>query len=222
MNNAVIIQESWSTPTGAQFYEMMRLGFPRHSAYAKAHNFDFWPIFGDYHEAGKIHGAWDKVHLMLRAFEMGYQYVAWIDADAAIADMDCDLRDAVPEGALIGLCAHDPDKSEYLRACNIPKHLNVGVMYVKNSPLTIIFLRDWLSRYPGDARWAEQGTFNDMSKEEKYAGVVVQIDDTWNATVNVNMVERPCVLGWHGVQPPERRLAMMRESMKDDFIKFRA
>jgi hypothetical protein len=220
MNNALIIQSCFSNPTSGPFYEMMRLTFPRHSAYARAHEMDYWCVMGDV--TGEHMGGWDKIRLMQLALKQGYKDIAWIDADAAIADMDCDLRNALPAGKLIGLCAHDPAKSEYLRLCQVDYHLNVGVMYIRNDPRTVEFIGDWLSRHPGHPRWLEQGSFNEMAIDPKYMDMVAVIGDEWNATVNVNPVMTPFVIGWHGVQPAERRFAMMRDVLKDDFIKFRA
>jgi hypothetical protein len=226
VNNALIIQECWSTdawtaPLCGMFYDMLRLTFPRHAAYARAHSFDYWCILGDEHDEKLPTGAWDKIHLMRRALERGYEFVAWLDTDAAIADMDCDLRDALPADKLIGACLHDPAKSEYLRSLDVPAHFNVGVMYLRSHPRTVEFIEDWLGRHPGHPRWQEQGAFNEMVLEPKYADLFTQIDDKWNATVNVNPVAVPNVIGWHGIMPVEKRLALMRETMKDDFIKFK-
>lgn len=230
MNDALIIQECWSTPAWTaplcgMFYDMLRLTFPRHAAYARAHGMDYWHILGDVNDEKRPTGAWDKIHMMILALKRGYQYVTWLDTDAAIADMDCDLRDALPAGKLIGACEHDPEKSAYLASLNVPKHCNVGVMYVRAGLVGDIgaleFLQDWLSRHPGHPRWQEQGAFNDMILEPKYAGMFGVVDDKWNATLNVNPVAVPNVIGWHGIMPVERRLAMMRETLKDDFIKFR-
>lgn len=230
MNNAVLIQECWSTdawtaPLCGMFYDMLRLTFPRHAAYARAHAMDYWMVMGDVHDEKMPQGAWDKINLMKLALSRGYEHVIWLDTDAAIADMDCDLRDALPAGKLIGACVHDPEKSEYLRSLNVPRHMNVGVMYLRNGMRgdisTLEFINDWLSRHPGHPRWQEQGAFNDMALEAKYADMVAVVDDKWNATINVNPVAVPNVIGWHGIMPVERRLAMMRETLKDDFIKFR-
>jgi hypothetical protein len=226
-NDAILIQTCFSTnPRGeyghyaGTFYDMLRLVYPRHSAYARAHQMDYWHIMSDVHPEME-HGAWPKIWLMLDALEAGYQYVAYLDTDAVVWNMDCDLRDALPEGALIGACVHDPEKSAYLRACEVPRHHNVGVLYARNDPLTVQFLRDWLAAYPAPDRWQEQGVFNNLIEDERYAPYVATLDDTWNATVNVNMVNQPNVLAWHGIMPVEKRLDVMRGVLKEDFLKFR-
>jgi hypothetical protein len=103
----------------------------------------------------------------------------------------------------------------------IAPHLNVGVLYFKNADITRQFCADWLSRYPGDRRWMEQGAFNDMVKEAEYKELVVTLPDKWNATIDVNMCPNPVIKGWHGIMPWARRTEMMRMDLTDDFRKFR-
>lgn len=225
MNNAIIIQQSTS-PTGYQkpwngiFYDMLRLTQARHAAYARAQCFDLWSIYGDIHPEMRD-GAWAKIWLIQTAMEQGYEFIAWIDADAAIMDFSKDLRDALPADKLIGACLHTPEKSAYLKSLNVPPHLNVGVLYVRNAPLSREFIADWLASFPGKERWAEQGSFNELAGSEKYREYVTPVEDTYNSTVNVNQVSNPIVQGWHGVMPPDKRFQMMRTFLADDFLKFR-
>jgi hypothetical protein len=156
--------------------------------------------------------------MVLDAFAAGYKYAVWIDTDAAVMDFDADLRNALPEGALIGAVEHDPARSPYLAKFKVPRHKNVGVLYVKNTPETVKFFENWRDSYPGDDRWFEQGIFNQLSEGNP---IVASVDDKWNATINVNMVDKPVVLGWHGIQPAEKRLAMMKKELEHDFLMFR-
>jgi hypothetical protein len=225
MNNAVIIQQCLSSGgyTGnwsGIFYDMLRLTQQRHAAYARAHGFDYWCIMGDVHP-GKQGGAWDKIALVLDALRRGYEYIVWLDTDAAVMDFEADLRDALPDGACVGAVVHDPARSPFLRQNQVPRHQNVGVLYVRNDPRSVKFFEDWLAAWPGLPgleRWAEQGVFNKLAEDVDF---VVGVDDKYNATVEVNMVDHPVVKGWHGVMPPERRLAMMRGELQNDFIFFR-
>lgn len=224
MNNAIILQQcsSASNWMGAPqwagvFYDMLRLTNQRHAAYARAHKFDYWCIYGDIH-GEKWPGAWGKIYLLLDAFERGYEYAVWLDTDAAIMDFETDLRAALPDGVLIGAAVHDPARSEYLAKCLVPKHMNVGVLYMKNDPRTVDFLTKWRDSFPGHPRWCEQGSFNDIAQDNP---IVAPVDDRWNATIGVNEVDNPVVLGWHGVQPAEKRLGMMRSKLYNDFLDFR-
>jgi hypothetical protein len=222
VNDAIIIQHcmsanGWFAPTSGQFYDMARLTYQRHSAYARAHKFDYWSLMGDYVPDMK-HGSWAKVLLILKAIYQQYEYIAWIDSDAAIMDFGADLRDAMPKDKYLGCVSH---YAPWFDKLQVPKHFNVGVMYVRNSELTTQFFQAWSSAYPGVERWAEQGVFNNMITQPEYTPLFHQVEDKWNATVNVNMVDKPAVKGWHGVMPVAKRLDMMRVEMADDYINYR-
>jgi hypothetical protein len=208
-NNAVIIQQSNSD--GDLVRNCLRIAFPRNSAYAGAHNMDYRVNLGDVaHD--QLRGAWHKIYMLRDALLEGYEYAFWIDCDAAIWDFDVDLRDAfIGKTGSIGACIHD--------ANGIPRHLNVGVLFVKNTPEALAFLNDWINEYPGDLQWMEQGSFNKLSKERE--GVTFQMDDRFNATINVNMVDKPVIYGWHGVNTWVDRAAMIRAALVDDHLKFR-
>lgn len=208
-NKAVLIQCSHTMPV---FIEMNRLTYQRHAAYAISHGYDYWHHIGN-PCPDRDSGAWDKVKLILQAMNEGYEYIVWVDCDAAILG-DEDLREALAGmPGDIGACLHD--------ANGIPAHLNVGVLYIKNTEKAHQFVQDWWDSFPGSERWMDQGAFNELSNSEKYAGLVVRVNDRFNATVNVNMVENPVVAGWHGVSPLALRLHMMRQAMNNDWLKFR-
>jgi hypothetical protein len=226
MNSALLLQVCNSASPHSQFgvysgifYDMLRLSYPRHSAYARAHQMDYWHIMGDQKEM--LLGAWPKVLLIRDALKAGYPFIAYLDTDAVVWNMECDLRDALPADKLIGAVLHDPAKSAYLQSAQVPAHQNVGVLYFRNDPLTHEFIEDWLASYPVDDRWQEQGVFNTLIASDKYKDITCVVDDTWNATVNVNMVTTPAVMAWHGIMPPERRLDMMRNTLADDHLRFR-
>ncbi len=215
-NNAVIIQNVYSNSC---FSDMLRLCIQRHMAYSNAYKMDYWALQGGMQrDMLPEAGAWGKVKLMKMALDDGYDYVFWIDADAAIMDFGTDLRDSVKD-IHIGACVHDPAKSAYLKSLNIERHINVGVMYLRNTEETRSFIQKWYDSYPGVVRWAEQGSFNILMKENP--GIVTEIDDKWNATVNVNMVEKPVVKGYHGVVPYINRFNLMRADCIEDHIIYR-
>lgn len=219
INNAVLIQQTYSNNNtfGQTFVDMQRLTYPRMSAYCAGHNIDYWNIQGgmDFGMPGES-GAWAKVVLVNQALR-DYEYIFWVDVDAAVMDFQTDLRDACKD-INIGACVHDPAKSKWLQQNKVERHVNVGVLYVRNTETSRLFFEKWLASYPGVERWAEQGAFNNLVQEIPEA--VTEIDDKWNATVNVNMVEKPVVMGWHGV-PLHQRFLMMKERLKDDHIDFK-
>jgi len=223
INDSCILQQVYSCTFGSLaiaancFNNMLRMTFMRHSAYAAAHNMDYYNIQGDiFPDMLSEAGAWAKVGLVNDMLNKGYKYVFWIDADAAIMDFTTDLRDAVKD-CDIGACEHDPAKSKYLADLKIEKHINVGVMYFKNTTGTKKFVEKWLASYPGPVRWADQGAFNALLIE--LPGVVKVIDDKWNATVNVSECEKPVVKAWHGI-PYINRYEMMKSEFQYDALNY--
>jgi hypothetical protein len=214
LKDAVIIQQAWQI---GPFADMLRLTYQRHAAYAWAHQMEYWAIAGSL-KPDMWPGGWGKIWLMRLMLDQGYQHVFWIDTDAAIVNGECDLREALPEGKLIGACEHwAPD---WFPKLDIPRHYNVGVLFLKSDPRTVAFLDDWISRYPGHPRWLEQGAFNEMVTGE-YADIFHPMDAKWNATFNVNQVAEPYIMAWHGVMPEAKRYSMMKDVFKDDFIRFK-
>lgn len=202
MNNAILIQHSYP---GAGYEPMLDLTRKHNEAYCKKYDIDFQcEVYAS--EAFPIsQGAWLKIELIKQALELGYQYVAWLDADAMIIDTETDLRDAI-QPRKVGACW-----------CRIPQlnHWNVGVLYVQNSEETRAFINEWLASYPPPADgWFEQGVFNRMGKQSR---VVETISDKWNATIDVNMVPDAVVLGFHGQGNAQQRYEMMKETFNKLF-----
>lgn len=212
MRDAIIIQQAYTPDTdcAGSFSDMLRITMQRHATYARSQKMDYVAYFGDYcNEKGLSTGGWHKIKMILDCLEKGYEYVFWIDTDAAIVDMEHDLRQAFTD-KYIGCCEHN--------ANGIPAHLNVGVMFVKNGEGVKEFMKGWWGAFPGDPRWMEQGAFNDLSK--KHPELVFKMDDKYNATVNVNMCENPVIVGWHGMQTKDR-VVRMKKQFLDDHIRYR-
>lgn len=203
MNDAIIIQQAYDGiyPPG-DFRPMLELTRSRNEAYCARYGFDLEILIGvpDEKYSNPFDGQWCKPELIKRALDKGYQYVMWLDADALIADLATDLRDAFVDG--IGVCWQ-----------RIPQldHWNTGVMYVRNTYETRAFIVDWLNHFPGGKQWMEQGIFNQMGMKSK---VVQTISDRWNATLNYSMVPDAVVLGYHGAGEAEQRLKLMTETLK--------
>jgi galactosyl transferase GMA12/MNN10 family len=194
MNNAIILQQVYSQ---SPYANMLRLSFARHMEYACKHKFDMQVQMTD---ITKDHptcfvdgalapmGAWAKLFIIRDALRAGYEYVCWIDADALIFDTSVDLREAFKEFDHIGACQHPGP----------PVHLNVGVVYYRNTQPARDFVEKWISYY-GDKTldgWMEQGVFNRLTAE---TGFVKRIDDRWNATHYAGTdVAHPVILGYHG------------------------
>ena len=95
MNNAVIIQQVYSD---SEYALMVAQVFQRHMEYCLKWHFDYQFILGDVDTRyPKEMGGWAKIPLIQKAL-VDYEYVVYLDADAYIADMDVDLRDAIQYG----------------------------------------------------------------------------------------------------------------------------
>jgi len=206
-NSKLLIQGAHTQP---MFIDMLRLTYQRHAAYCVSHNFDYWHFLGNPCPE-RMMGAWDKIHYIKNALDAGYKYIVWLDTDTAIVG-DTDLSEALTEDQHIGGCIHD--------AHDIPRHINVGALHLRNTEKTRSFVSDWYDSYPdANSQWLEQGTFNKLM--EKHPGVVSVIDDKWNSTVTTNEVKDPVVMGWHGIQPWIGRLTMMKAAFINDYLKYR-
>ena len=213
-NDAIILQQAYEPNYNTYFSDMLRLTMQRHAAYALSHKMDYLPYFGDYTDRDVTTGGWSKIKMILDALDKGYKYVFWIDTDAAIVDLTVDLREAFT--GFIGCCEHDGTKLP--KEWKVPVHLNVGVTFVKAGDGVREFIQKWWDAYPGHQRWMEQGSFNDLSKDNP---LVFKMDDKYNATVNMNMCEKPVIKGWHGVTPFNKRYNMMKQEFYNDHIKFK-
>jgi len=194
------------------FVDMNRLTYQRHLAYCSSHGFDFWNIYG-VPQPERTPGGWDKIFHINRALEDGYDFIAWLDTDAAIVG-DVSLTEALTDDMHIGGCWH-PANKEF----DIEGHINVGVLYFRNTPETRAFVNTWNNSWPApDPRWQEQGVFNNMASE---SGIVSKIDNKWNSTFSVNESPDPIVKAWHGVWPLVARLDMMRQEFRNDYLRYR-
>jgi hypothetical protein len=214
MRDSIILQQAYEETNngGGYFSDMLRLTMQRHAAYARSHKMDYQIYFGEPTERDVFTGAWHKVKMIQNALERGYKYVFWLDTDTAIMDFNSDLRDAFTGS--IGCVQH---KREQLpKEYDIPTHLNVGVVFVRNDEGVKEFMKSWWDSFPGDKRWMEQGSFNDLAKDNP---LVFKMDDKYNATVNVNMCEKPVIVGWHGI-PAGKRFNMMKIALIGDRAKF--
>ena len=206
-NKKLLIQNVHTMPV---FIDMLRLTMQRHAAYCVSHNFDYWCMFGNPCPERET-GAWDKIDRIMDGLRAGYEFVAWVDTDAAIMG-DEDLSNALTADQHIGGCIHD--------AHDIPRHINVGALYFNNTKETRLFVSNWHDSYPAtEHQWQEQGEFNRLAKE--HPEIVSEIDAKWNSTVDTNEVDNPVVKGWHGIRPHSLRLQVMKKELQNDFLKYR-
>jgi hypothetical protein len=136
---------------------------------------------------------WNKVPLIRQALALGFDHVAWLDADTLIVRHECDLRTALVENAPIGMCLH---KSEGWNGQ--PHHHNSGVIIMRNTPLTRQFFDEVWSSGPFPHHWQDQGRI--MATRDKFPGSVQTLPDEWNSTRGVNEASDPIIKAWHGAR----------------------
>jgi hypothetical protein len=206
MNTALLIQQVYPNPS--PYLDMFELTKERNIEYCKKHGFDYQhlvgvgdPQYGDFKQ-----GSWTKVELINEALFKNYRYIVWLDIDCMIVDMETDLRDGCVDG--IGVCWHRIPQGE---------HWNTGMLYVQNSQAAKDFMADWLSGFPGEFQWREQGVFNKLARKSR---TVQTISDRWNATItqltpghSVSMVPDAVVLGFHGYGNAQQRYEFMKATL---------
>jgi hypothetical protein len=206
MKDAVIVQQVYKYQVD-DYRPMLELIRPVHKAYAEKWNMDYLTVIGPVKpEWSILDGGWAKLILIRDMLLKGYEYVFWIDADALIVDFETDLRTGCPDG--LGAVEHTIAPG---------KHLNVGVMFVRNSDKVKTFFEEWISHYPGEKvfPWMEQGELHKMKSDPKWDGVVHQIDAKWNSCLaGGNQVSKPVIEGFHGMGLATERYQHMKTYMK--------
>lgn len=195
MNDAVVVQHIVS---GSAYRACLGVTVGRHLEYTARHAMDYCLIEADVNGWDAARGHWGEVALIER-FTRDYRYVFYVDADAAIYDLDVDLREAF---------AHEDERAGILAVQHPgpPVHLNTGVLYVRHAAGLSEFLDLWLDGYPGCAPWWEQGVFNAMARGEPLVG---RIGLRWNSTWNIAEAAEPIVIAWHGNHSIENRIRLM-------------
>lgn len=198
MRDAIILQHAYA---GSDHARLLDLTHDRHADYCAAHDFDFESIVLDQPYTG---GDWPKISRVIKALNLGYKYVVWLDADAVILDTSVDLRDALTNGG-IGAVWHKN---------SLYDHWNVGVMYFRDRLGTLEFLNTWADQAPGVKPWFEQEVYNQMANEIKWSCVIRTLEAKWNSTLVNAPCDNPVIMAFHGCGPVERRYKLMKECIK--------
>ena len=182
------------------YTELLRLTHALHEGYADRHGIDFWSVRG----APQLERAssWSKALLIRQALQLHYELVVWLDADTLIVDPSVDLREAMSEFEIVGMCKHP------LPWGGRPWHYNAGVLFVRNGEPARQFFREVWEAGPLNHPWQEQ--YRMLELDQRSPGFVQAIDDRWNATVGCNPSPEPIIKAWHGYGAG-RFAAMQRE-----------
>lgn len=182
---------------GPEFHDMLAATWLQHSAYAQRHGFDFWALDG-WH-GGAI--GWARLRVMRQAFDLGYEFVVYLDADAVIVDTAVDLRAALPADAHLGAIYYDYRDVPGGQ----PDHWQIGVLYARNTSMTRAFLDTILQHEPAPylplpVWWqdpgSEQRVFNALAPEW-----MTRLDYRWNVIAGYEHGVEPVVLHLAGPRP---------------------
>ncbi|HUL51177.1 MAG TPA: hypothetical protein VLU94_01200 [Candidatus Nitrosotalea sp.] len=181
---------------------LLDISAERHEAYAARHNLTFWSVRGDVQSERPPH--WNKVLLILDALHFGFDLVVWLDADALLCRVDQDLRQALPTRRPIAMCRHP------LPWGRQSWHYNTGVVVIRNTPLSSMFLETLWKAGPVSHPWQEQIRFNELSRT--FPDAIQRLDDKWNSTDEVNAARNPIIRAWHG--RGRAALGLMKSALK--------
>jgi hypothetical protein len=199
MSTAVLIQQA----SGAMRL-MLELAAGRHGDYCARHCITYWPLVADVQFSRPPHR--NKIALIQQALALGFETIAWLDADTLIVRDDEDLRGALGDGPPLGLAQHP------LPGLNgEPTHWNSSVMILRNTPQTREFFDTvWTAGAVMNHQFNEQACILDLLK--KFPHVLQRLDDRWNSTAGVNKVPDPVIKTWGGIGTVA--LAQMYDELK--------
>lgn len=138
-----------SLSIGDKYKEKMTLGIKSKNLYCKKHGYDFIEDETVYDNTRPI--AWSKI-LLIKKYLPYYDYVVWMDADTMIMNDNIKLENIIQEHG---------NESEFLLTRDVSNKINTGVIFVKYSYLSFIFLDLIYSKIEFiNTEYWEQDSFN--------------------------------------------------------------
>lgn len=95
MSDLLMIQSIGDDPND-RFAAYMDLSLPIHADYAERHGADFRFFRGSYEG---LNPTWNRIPMMLKAFEDGYRKVVWLDADVLVVKRDRNVFEETSDDA---------------------------------------------------------------------------------------------------------------------------
>ena len=168
--------------------------------------------------------AWNKILLIQRLFDQGYDFVLWVDADALFLRFAPDIRGEIAVGKDLFMVKHEMRRQLQPGAWLALDVPNTGVMLLQNSEWTRWFLQAvWERTDYIDHQFWENAAVHDLmgyrflldpaKRNEPDANVlshVAWLDVAWNSIPGKCASPRPIIHHYAGVSD---RLAPMREDL---------
>ena len=180
--NAAIVQIG----VGGDYAGMVEDHRARHESYCKRWGFDFIPV------TEMADPRWGRL-TMVRDLLDKYEYVVYLDSDTLVANLDVDLRDALPCGDY-GMVMH-PFSWPYGSS-----HWNAGVVYARSTEMTKLFLTAaYVARFPDPEHWLEQNSINHLLWfHPKWQAGLVTLPHVFNCNIHNQDWRGVIVAAWHG------------------------
>ncbi len=179
---------------GAACQQLVSATESLHRQYCARHGIDYRLILED-SVIGR-HPTWRRIALLAEALRLGYDQVAWLDADCVIVDPSFDIFAASGFGIAVCECFDSPD---------IERHLNAGVMLTTRSPEVLAFLDKW-DAMPAGGRWEDQSAFIELMATRPHRDLLTILPNRFNCLA-VHMEARdPIIRAFHG--DPERHIKL--------------
>jgi hypothetical protein len=192
--DTVLIQQA-----SGNYKALLALTAPFHIEYCERHGLDYWPIFGEtQYVSHRPLAHYNRVSLLLTAFQAGYKQAIWLDADCVLNwQSEEDIRGGVPASGMGVLwCAgdwHDP---------SLYDHWCTGALYVQNDLRTHDFLHKWLWTADDEGHgWVDQHSFNNLAKDKEFQGMMKPLSRKFHSILPNYPPEDdtiPLVVAFHG------------------------
>lgn len=207
----LLVQSIGGSPNDA-FRKWMAVTEPLHREYCDRHDADYAYFAGEW-ESG-LHPTWNRLPMMMDAFDRGYDKVVWLDADTLIVDQDTSIFDAtdsdVPMLMTRVLSSHFefPWASEVDGTIVPADHWDVyndGVLIMNNTPDAVACLHfAWANRRSKFKPWHVPGIPElDWILDYVYAhpDAVQQLSlrFNWMPYPEAPPYEEAVVMAWHGM-----------------------
>ena len=226
MNNAMLLQVCQSN---SPYLDLMDISLMHHLHYCRRHQIDYQFIESDIQMRAvwfmpqtlyqrttrQVFTNWSKLP-MIQMWLAQYDYVFYVDADALIVDTSVDLRKAFREtGAGILVCRHGTTAM-----------YNTGVVFFHKVDGLDTLMDAWLAWNPenippGEFEPDEQIILNRLMNDERFIGMIQQMDDRWNSTLRTNESPHPVISAWHGACDGRgvRDIALVGQWMREAFAR---
>lgn len=207
--------------------------------YAALHSID--PIRFQEHSTSRP-PSWEKIPCIQKAFDLGYEFVFWVDADAMI------MKDAPDIRGELGTDANDSAEKDFFlvrHAVQGGLSPNMGVLVIRNSARSRQVLSDiWNMAEFINHRWWEQAAFishfdliDDLPKSERLLfeplnqnasganqACIRWIDARWNCIPHLsheknNASQPPIIMHYAGRRWFQRLEGMITDALKNGYLR---